>query len=554
MTFSKRTIGCVLSGFVLLVFLVTCNGKKLGTAGPVQGDKNPLGKYSPPITVSTVQILNATVQFDESNPDKKSFTENRVATALLNELGIKVENKWVATDTDSNMARWNAAIASGDVPDFAWVPTNVYKLLYDADLIADMSQVFKDYASPDFIDMLPVEFFQQLTLDGKLMGFPLPTKGYHSSTVLWIRQDWLDKLGLQIPKTTDDVIALARAFYNAKLAGPDTIGIIFSNLNTGDSYGDGKWDGFANGFGAYFDYWVKKNNQLVFGEVQPEMRDALLAMQGLYHDGIMNRDMPVANAQIAQEYFASGKAGLVYSTSWMTHSTMMALHANNPNAVIINIFPPSRPGKSYGIQGNSPDAMRIFVSKKSKYPEAPVKMANLTLKWQQENYGYYMEDFKDGFQYFKYLPWNGNNLALVEADMAIGALIREAEEGNGQLRQADIIKYPGLETYYEGWKQARDGIAPGSWFLTKLWGPGGSITNIYDGWEKGLCLPNAFNGLPTETMSLKGDIINSELKAVMFDIVQGADISVWDKAVQKWHADGGQKITEEVNEWYKSVQ
>jgi putative aldouronate transport system substrate-binding protein len=39
----------------------------------------------------------------------------------------------------------------------------------------------------------------------------------------------------------------------------------------------------------------------------------------------------------------------------------------------------------------------------------------------------------------------------------------------------------------------------------------------------------------------------------MFDVVMGADISVWDRAVARWKADGGDQITKEVNDWYQSV-
>jgi putative aldouronate transport system substrate-binding protein len=113
--------------------------------------------------------------------------------------------------------------------------------------------------------------------------------------------------------------------------------------------------------------------------------------------------------------------------------------------------------------------------------------------------------------------------------------------------------YPNIDLNYENWKVARDGKSD-AWFLIKIWGPGGSITTLYDGYLKNLILADAYNGLPTDTMSLKGDLINTALEAVMFDVVMGADISVWDRAVEKWYTDGGTQITEEVNQWYQSVK
>jgi putative aldouronate transport system substrate-binding protein len=338
-----KKLSSLMTGLFLVLFpaFLAANGSKSVSQPAGSGNTGapgPYGKYTPAITLSTTRIMDSTIKFDPANPDMKSWEENRLAAAFEKEIGIKFTYKWIATDADSNLAKWNAAIATGDIPDFAMVSDNVYKLLYEADMIADMGQIFRDYASPELTAMIPENFFTQMIIDGKMLGIPLPNKGYHSGTVLWIRKDWLDRLKLSIPKTTNDVVEIARAFKNARLGGSDTIGIIFSNNNHGGSkieYGDGKWSGFVNGFGAYLNYWIVRNGKLEFSEVQPEMRTALLAMQSLYNEGLINRDFAVANAQVAQEYFSSGKAGLVYSTTWMTHSTMMSLHANDPGAEIM---------------------------------------------------------------------------------------------------------------------------------------------------------------------------------------------------------------------------
>ena len=36
----------------------------------------------------------------------------------------------------------------------------------------------------------------------------------------------------------------------------------------------------------------------------------------------------------------------------------------------------------------------------------------------------------------------------------------------------------------------------------------------------------------------------------MVVVITGDDISEFDKAVEKWYADGGEALTQEVNEWY----
>ena len=47
-----------------------------------------------------------------------------------------------------------------------------------------------------------------------LYGIPSGNAERIPSQFLWIRKDWLDKLGLDVPKTLDDVVEVARAFKN----------------------------------------------------------------------------------------------------------------------------------------------------------------------------------------------------------------------------------------------------------------------------------------------------------------------------------------------------
>lgn len=54
------------------------------------------------------------------------------------------------------------------------------------------------------------------------------------STLIWIRADWLKKLGLQEPKSLEDVFAIARAFTKNDPDGnnkADTTGIVFEKVS-----------------------------------------------------------------------------------------------------------------------------------------------------------------------------------------------------------------------------------------------------------------------------------------------------------------------------------
>jgi putative aldouronate transport system substrate-binding protein len=552
-----------LAGGLCMMLSVICSlsarGAKQAPSGaaapPAQTVKqDPFGGYDPVIALSTVRTMDSTIRFDQSDPDKRSFDENRWNKIFLETLGIKLSHKWIASDSNAELTRWNTSIASNDIPDFARVNDQVYKLLVDSDLAADMETTLKNYGSNRFLNMLSQVDYNHMSPHGTLLGFPGAQKGYNGTSVLWIRQDWLDRVRLPVPETLDDVIKTARAFKAAKLGGDETIGLLFSNNLSGGANnfraGDGKWDGFFNAYNAYLNIWLEKDGGLVYSGIQPEIKTALLALRVLYQDGTINKDFAVTNDNIAREYVSSGKTGIFYSTAWNGTQSLQVLHNNEPGAVIINILPPpAKRGEAILIQTNNPKPTRIFVSNTCEYPEAVVKMANLTEEFRHTNYTYSYDD-GEGFQYYKYLPWGA--FAGTYDDLLKGHGFRYAEEHNGSLDEipGDLWRFQYQQQYLKG----KDGSVPGFYWHLLLNGPGGSFTKLYDAYAADQLLLDAYVGLPTETQSLKGDILLGGLEAAMLEVVMGADISVYDRAVTNWLNDGGNQITNEVNQWYRGLR
>jgi putative aldouronate transport system substrate-binding protein len=534
----KKLIGVYV--IICCILFVGCgrDSRAGGTGTSAAGSHDPFGKYTPAITLSTARTMDQTTKFDPSDPERRSLEENRWVRAFREDLGIDLQYKWISPDAESYRLRWATAAASGDLPDFAGVSDEVYKLLYEAGMIADMGDTFALYGWETLHSYLTPNSYQRMTMDGTLYGFPLSANSFLDG-VLFVRKDWLDALGLGVPETIEDVIIVARAFKAAGLGGNDTIGILFSN---GKGQANGRWEGFLNGYGAYIDTWLEKSGQLVYSSVQNEMKDALLAMQALYRDGIMNSDFMAINDEVAQEYIAGGKAGIFYSTSWTTTTSLLSLHNSDPQSNVINVFPPSVKGKKYPMQVGLPTVQRIFVSKKSKYPEAAVKMANLTLKYELERGKEYGTDPADGFMYFKFMPWD-HVLSTIN-DLEMANAVREA------FAKGTEIENPRWQGALRQYKAAKEGKAA-FWYLSTF-GEGGSYTTLYDAYKNNLLLPNAYGGLPTDTQSLKGNILTDNLRIAMYEVIMGASISVYEQAIEKWYTDGGRQITEEVNLWYNN--
>lgn len=72
--------------------------------------------------------------------------------------------------------------------------------------------------------------------------------------------------------------------------------------------------------------------------------------------------------------------------------------------------------------------------------------------------------------------------------------------------------------------------------------------------NKDNAIKNKFTGAPTETMKMKKDAIDKLEKDTFSKIIYGqVGIEEFDAFVTKWKSMGGDDITAEVNEWYKTV-
>jgi putative aldouronate transport system substrate-binding protein len=533
-----------------ILSLAACGNKPAPAApaaAPVSGGPiDPLGKYSPEITMTSVRTQSPTDRFVKDDPEQESYERNRWMRVYKEDLGVNLAWNWIAPDSDSALAKWNANIAADDIPDFAYVGNDVYRLLYEAELIADMKQTFADYATSELKATLLPSDYDMLTFDGKMLGFPTGRKQFAGTTMLFIRQDWLDKVGLGLPETIDDVVKIARAFKDAQLGGRDTIGLIFSNNFTGGSnFGaaDGKWDGFVNGFGGYLNYWIRKGDALAYSYTQSEVRDALLYAQTLFNDNVINRDFASLSPAAAREYVASGRCGIFYSTAWNVTQSMNTL-VKNENCVMINMLPPPAvAGQKLPIQTNYSGGMKTFVSNRSKNPEAAVKLANISYAYKFKDWHYYMIGTGDE-AWYKYLAW-GDFFAPAEDDLLKAYAMAEAE------LSGKTIENPSWAGEYDMYKTAKAGLSD-PWPVM-LYGPDGDYTTLYKAYQEGRLMVDAFQGLPTETMALKGNLLRSGLETAFAEVIMGARIEVWDQAVEAWKRNGGDQITAEINEWYRGL-
>lgn len=535
----------------------TDNAADAEPAAPAE-DLSPLGKYDPGITLTTIRHTNSGLKF--LNGD--TLDNNIYTKAYESELGVQVKNNWIVDDTQYAQ-KLNVSIVSGDLPDFFEVDPKQLQTLIDGDQLADLSDAYNKYAS-DLTkkiwggnDITAPGLVTALS-KGKLVALPINGGQTDDPDFIWVRQDWLDNLGLQGPKTMDDVINIAKAFATKdpdKNGKNDTFGLNM-NKNIWDGYSG--ITGFMNGYGAYAynptnqsgtsTFWIKgADGKLAFADVQPEVKTALGKLQELFKAKAISPEWATMDGTKAAEFETSGKVGMHFGQFWNANWPLADMKKVNPKSEW-SIFPlTTADGSPAKVQSLGYRPNRFIVVKKGvEHPEAVIKLLNLYMeknygKSRDENY-HIVTQGKDQVNTFPYAAIGGSYADTNQNDYAA---VQEA------LKSSDPSSLnPTAKGYYDNILAYRGGDL-GQWWVEKVFGN----QSTYEALAKYKSDPNnyvynEFYGSPTETMTERGSTLKDLEATVFTKIIMGASLDEFDKFVSDWKSQGGDAITQEVNDWY----
>ena len=294
----------------------TAVGEAEGTAK----EDLPFSKYAETVKVHLGGSMNPNAKI----PDGMSYEDNSYTRLLKDDLNIEVVYDWIASSSDFE-EKMNLCIGSGAIPDLMNVNATQYRALLKYDMIQPLDQYFDDYASDTlkgYVESGGDELQKCITNDkGEMMAIPAPSMMVGEMNEMWIRQDWLDKLGLEVPRTWDEMAAVAEAFVTQDPDGngeDDTIGILgpgnsdHMNATVANQFG---LDPLFSSCQSYPQYWLQDEDGTVkYGSIQPETKTALEKIQKLYTDKLIDPEMLVRND--CKEPLLAGKVGIFFNAWW----------------------------------------------------------------------------------------------------------------------------------------------------------------------------------------------------------------------------------------------
>lgn len=350
------------------------------TSSDSTAEGGPLDPYKDTVTIHLGAGLNPNASF----PEGQTMENNAFLDAIKKDLNIKIVYDWVCSNTDFQQ-KMNLCIGSNTLPDIMNVGSTQYRAMLKYGQLQPITDAYNNYASDilkSFVSSGGEQLTDMITQDGQMMAVPALNLKAGGVNVMWIRQDWLDKLGLKVPRTLEDLKAVAKAFVTQDPDGngkADTIGIIGPSANSGlVSIGGNLWglDPIFGSFKSFPQYWLKdESGDIKYGSIQPETKEALSELASMYAEGLIDPQMLIRDD--SQEPTLAGNVGIFFGPWWAGYTMADSLLSGKIDWQAYNA-PLAADGKYYAHMAE-PTTQYVVVNKNCKNPEAAMKIINYLL-------------------------------------------------------------------------------------------------------------------------------------------------------------------------------
>lgn len=294
------------------------------------------------ILILVTECKNLQVGTRESNQDRiesKNNEEEIKNYKLFINVGISREDgldQWIEKykqntgidleiyqfSTNDYHQQLDLAFALGEAPDVFLLPSNKLPIYVSQEMLMNVTDMVTD---SEILKNLDQEFLNSIKIDGKLYGVPIEKS---TGTVTYMRQDWLDLVGKDIPTNYKEFIEVLREF---KRMDESIIPFTAPGLGAGylnEFYQDASPD------------FVKVDGKWVDGMTEPNMVSALERLTSAYAEGLLDVEIITNTTSTCRQKWYAGQVGAFsyWAGNWNV-SLEDRLRKREPEASVVAIPP-----------------------------------------------------------------------------------------------------------------------------------------------------------------------------------------------------------------------
>lgn len=463
-----------------------------------------------------------------------------IMQAIEKKLNIKIIPEMV--DVQQYKTKLNLKMSSGDIPDVVKIDfADDFQKYAQQGAFVDLTNMINEKDTPNILKEVPKEVFEQAKVNGKIYGLPYqggPGAGYRWNMVM--RTDFL--AGAAAPKTLDEYYNLLKKI---KADKPDVIPLGGYTAQVGQQkYANNSFDHIFGAFGVTPGYFTETNGKFSNYDIDPRMKDALLYLQKMYADGLIDKEFATIKEEQLRTKLYSGKLfswmgwwstandyDTQIETNLLKQKGQLATDGKLPDQSNTPYKYLTLSGSLVGADGKAvapagaPFGTMNAISAKTKDPARVLKIIENSLSLENQMltvWGIEGEDYK-----------------IENGKMTVDTTLldpKTQQDKNGNFRGNQTYLFaPGLK----GWPRYLESLP-----LRQSQALDVAINNKYQ-------ITDASNYLDSPTKIAKLVELNTMRDSVFTQIIMGGDIKKFDEFVEKWKSQGGTQILTELETSFK---
>lgn len=552
----KKAALCA-AGAVLLAVLGACGygGTEEETADGSTGretedaweyaQNTPLGKYPELVTYTLGKV---TAESNDNMPEGDTYEDNNYTRYIRELLNVQNEDTIEGKGHSQYERLEIMAVMEGKIPDIMVVTdSDILDTLVEHDMIEDLTEVYEKCASERLKEMYESYGEDKLgavTYDGKLMAFP-ETEVYTGPALLWLRSDWIEQLGLEVPETLEEGLSIVKEFtiQNPGNHPEGNVGLVFDPSLVGQSDQCFSLDPVFDACHAYPGKWLKDDDgNMVYGSVTEEMKNALSLLRQQYANGVLDQNFMMRNAKNLPELLQNGQCGAFFGWWWAP---------NNPISYIYDGEAEWKPYLFPNENGNVETVLSygrhysVVARKGFEHPEIIPKILSALF-----DYARY-EGKEDAEGVGEYLGTNVDptatpfviNMDYSDAIFRATANIRQVLNGTEDFSDLTVLE----QGYYNSCKAYLDAKEAGK--EAEGWQWAAYVSRITAMSQlSGVNITYVNEGYTQEYDQLEDDELEQMAEKAFITIITGENpLEYFDTFVEEWYENGGAELTEEAN-------
>ena len=338
----KQGVAIALAG--MMVLLCGCSGNKTTVDGTEYEFEVTL---APDYPVDSEEVLEWWIPINKDITSKYgNMSETPFAKMIEEETGVKI--KFIHPPQGQESSQFNIVVSSGQMPDImsynwaSYANGGAAGAVRD-NLIIPINTILEKGGAPalkTLLDTEPVWKDNIFTDEGWLPGFP--SIGAISQTVYYgpmIRQDLLDKAGMEVPETVEEIDKVLYAFKDLGVKIPLEVLLGKDMVAT---------NAIVGGFGIGASYYIDDNGKVKYGPAEPKFKEFLTLMNKWFNDGVYDNEFATldGSGRFGAEVL-NGNVGLAFGANGGDWGKWLpALEETNPEIKFVPMpYPSMEKGK-----------------------------------------------------------------------------------------------------------------------------------------------------------------------------------------------------------------